>query len=178
MAKLCFSSFLLVETPDSLWCRLTNCQKSYQYIIQESSYCQSYLKKCSEGQSKNQCQACYLHFKSLCHIEMGLRKRLLTENGLGHGCLSKDGACVGSPWQRYCCFNGCISCNKVSRSYRKERRLPLVLGIYPAPQEAATYLASLSPSCNKTLTVPEQKQNCKDSVQKKFFFCTLHSIQL
>lgn len=71
-----------------------------------------------------------------------------------------------------------VSCNKVSRSYRKERRLPLVLGIYPAPQEAATYLASLSPSCNKTLTVPEQKQNCKDSVQKKFFFCTLHSIQL
>lgn len=67
---------------------------------------------------------------------------------------------------------------EVSRSYRKEQKLVLVLGICPVPQEAATYPVSLSPSCNKTLTASEQKQNCKDSVQKKSFFCTLPNMQL
>lgn len=71
-----------------------------------------------------------------------------------------------------------VSYNKVSRSYRKEQKLLLVLGICPVPQEAATYPASLSPSSNKTLTASEQKQNCKDSVQKKSFFCTLPNMQL
>lgn len=44
-----------------------------------------------------------------------------------------------------------VSCNKVSRSYRKERKLPMLLGICPVPQETATYLDSLSPCYNKTL---------------------------
>lgn len=44
-----------------------------------------------------------------------------------------------------------LSCNIVSRTYRKEGKLSLVLGICPVPQETATYLESLSLPYNKTL---------------------------
>jgi len=81
-------------------------------------------------------------------------------------------------WEAHCRDNGFQQADHITKfqevkmSRRKERKLPSVLGICSVPQENATCLAPLSHSYNKTLTISEQKQKCKDTVQRKSFFCT------
>lgn len=60
---------------------------------------------------------------------------------------------------------------EVNMSCRKERNLPLVLGICSVPQETTACLAPLPQSYNKTLTISEQKQKCRDGIQRKSFLC-------
>lgn len=76
-------------------------------------------------------------------------------------------------WEAHCRDTGfqqvdhIMKFQEVNMSCRKERKLPLMLGICSVPQDNATCLAPLSQSYNKTLTILEQKQKCKDSVQRK-----------